>query len=70
VFRADVLKNMKLNCTGFEFCPEVTAKVARKGIRIVEIPIAFYPRTIAEGKKIKWTDGIEGIWTLLRYRLT
>jgi len=68
VFRADVLKNMKLNCTGFEFCPEVTAKVARKGIRIVEMPIAFYPRTIAEGKKIKWRDGVEGIWTLLRYR--
>lgn len=68
VFRADILKNMKLDCTGFEFCPEVTAKVAKKGIRIVEIPISFYPRTLAEGKKITWTDGFEGIWTLIKYR--
>ncbi|MBI4150803.1 glycosyltransferase family 2 protein [Candidatus Woesearchaeota archaeon] len=68
VFRADVLKNIPLQCTGFEFCPEVTAKVAKRGIRIVEMPIAFYPRTVAEGKKIKWSDGLEGIWTLLKYR--
>ncbi|HSU72807.1 MAG TPA: glycosyltransferase family 2 protein [Candidatus Binatia bacterium] len=70
VFRADLLKSIKLNCTGFEFCPEVTAKVAKRGMRIVELPIAFYPRTVAEGKKIKWWDGIEGIWTLLRYRFS
>jgi len=70
VFDADVLKRIKLNCTGFEFCPEVTAKVIKQGLRIVEMPIAFYPRTVTEGKKIKWTDGFEGIWTLIRYRFS
>jgi len=67
-FRADVLKSIPLKCTGFEFCPEVTAKVLRRGYRIIEIPIAFYPRTVAEGKKIKWSDGFKAVWTLLRYR--
>lgn len=70
VFSADLLKSIKLDCTGFEFCPEVTAKVAKRRIRIVELPIAFYPRTVAEGKKIKWSDGLKGIWTLLRYRVS
>jgi hypothetical protein len=57
-----------LRCTGFEFCPEVTAKIAKQGIKISEIAIEYYPRSIEEGKKIKWTDGIEAIWTLFKYR--
>ena len=69
VFDAKVLKSIKLKCKRFEFCPEVTAKVIKKGIKIHEIPISYYPRSIEEGKKINWKDGIEGIWTLLKYRV-
>jgi len=68
MFDANVLKNIKLNCTGFEFCPEVTAKVVKAKNKIKEVPIHYYPRSIEEGKKIKWYDGLEAIWTLLKYR--
>ncbi len=67
-FDAQFLKSIPLKCQGFEFCPEVTAKVCKKGIKIHEIPINYYPRSIAEGKKINWKDGLEAIWTLLKYR--
>ncbi len=69
VFKADILKNLNLKCKRFEFCPEVTAKIARKGIKIHEVPISYYPRTAKEGKKINWRDGIEAVWTLLKYRV-
>ena len=68
VFKTDFLRSIPLECTGFEFCPEVTAKVAKRGIKIKELPISYYPRSMAEGKKISWFDGIEAIWVLLRYR--
>jgi len=68
VFRSDVLKNIKLKCTKFEFCPEVTAKVLKKGYKITEVPISYNPRTFEEGKKINYKDGFEAIWTLIKYR--
>ncbi len=68
VFDADLLKSIKLNCTGFEFCPEVTAKIAKLGYKIPEVPISYYPRSISEGKKINWKDGVEAIWVLVKYR--
>lgn len=68
VFRADILKNIKLKCKRFEFCPEVTAKVIKMGIKIKEVPISYYPRSVKEGKKINWKDGIEAVWTLLKFR--
>lgn len=68
VFRADILKGINLKCNRFEFCPEVTAKVRKKGYKIVEVPISYYPRKISEGKKIRWKDGVEAIWALLKYR--
>ncbi|MDR2118697.1 MAG: glycosyltransferase family 2 protein [Tannerellaceae bacterium] len=69
MFETDLLKSIPLQCTGFEFCPEVTAKVAKRGYKIVELPIRYYPRSIREGKKIKWYDGIEALWVLLKYKL-
>lgn len=69
-FRTSFLQSIPLNCTGFEFCPEVTAKTARKGIKIKEVPIRYYPRSIEEGKKIRWTDGVEALWILLKYRFS
>lgn len=68
VFDAKLLKSIKLNCTGFEFCPEVTAKIAKMGYKIPEVPISYYPRSISEGKKINWKDGVEAIWVLFKYR--
>jgi dolichol-phosphate mannosyltransferase len=60
---------MNLKCERFEFCPEVTAKTLKRGIPIHEVELTRYrPRRKAEGKKIRWTDGLEAIWTLLRYR--
>jgi len=69
VFAKDVLKQIKLECKKFEFCPEITAKVSNQGYSILEVPISYYPRSVEEGKKIKFKDGIEAIWTLLKYKV-
>lgn len=68
-FRRSVLLKIKLDCRRFEFCPEVTAKLIRMREKIAEVPISYHPRTTAQGKKIRWTDGAIAIWTLLRCRL-
>jgi dolichol-phosphate mannosyltransferase len=68
IFRTDDLRAMNLQCERFEFCPEVTAKACRMGLRIVEVPISYRPRTNAEGKKIRWRDGWVAMKTLWRYR--
>lgn len=70
LLRTDVLRQMRLQCQGFEFCPEVTAKAARMGYRIPELPISYAPRSFAEGKKITARDGLIAILTLMRYRFT
>jgi glycosyltransferase involved in cell wall biosynthesis len=67
-FKADVLKSLPLKCNRFEFCPEVTAKIRKRGYRIEEVPISFHYRTVKEGKKIGWKDGLEAILTLIKYR--
>jgi dolichol-phosphate mannosyltransferase len=66
--RTDVLRAMNLKCERFEFCPEVTAKLLRSGQKIQEIPVKYRARSVAEGKKIHWYDGLEAIWTLIKYR--
>jgi glycosyltransferase involved in cell wall biosynthesis len=70
MFRREVLGDIELTCEGFEFCPEVTAKVARRGHRIEEVPIRYSPRSIAEGKKIRWKDGWIAIRTLFQLRFS
>lgn len=71
VFRTDILKRIHLHCTGFEFCPEVTAKILKHGYRIKEVPITFRPRTNAEGKKLRFLrDGLIAIFTLLKCRFS
>lgn len=69
MFTAELVKSLPLVCERFEFCPEVTALVAKKGYRIMEVPISYNPRTAAEGKKINWKDGIEALWTLAKNRI-
>ncbi len=68
-FRGDLLRSMELKCERFEFCPEVTAKVLKRGHRIHEVEISNYtPRGRQKGKKISWLDGFEALYTLVRYR--
>src|SRR5579884_1913704 len=67
-FAREVIEAVDLRCVRFEFCPEVTAKVRRLGYEIAEVPISYNPRGILEGKKIRWQDGVEAMWTLVKYR--
>ncbi len=68
VFKTPFLRSLDLTCTGFEFCPEVTAKTLLRGVKIRELPISYCPRRMEEGKKIRWTDGVIALWTLLKFR--
>jgi len=68
VFRSDVLKSFDLECDGFEFCPEVTSKALKRKLKILEVPITYHPRSKSEGKKIKWTDGVTAIYTIIKFR--
>jgi glycosyltransferase involved in cell wall biosynthesis len=68
-FRADVVRSVRLHCRRFEFCPEVTAKLLRAGYRIQEVAISYNARGLTEGKKIRWQDGVQALWTLCKYRL-
>jgi glycosyltransferase involved in cell wall biosynthesis len=68
LFRAEILKSIKLREQRFGFEPEVTAKVAKiPGIRIYEVGVSYYGRTYAEGKKINWRDGVRAIYCIIKY---
>jgi glycosyltransferase involved in cell wall biosynthesis len=69
VFKREVLKDIKIRENRFGFEVEITAKVARKKWRIYEVPISYYGRDYAEGKKITWKDGFRALWCILKYRL-
>ena len=68
-FRTEVLRQLDLREDGFSIEPEITAKVCKRKLRIYELPIAYYGRTYAEGKKITWRDGVRAVWVLLRVRV-
>lgn len=68
-FSSEVISGLNLTCVGFEFCPEVTAKILRAGYDIHEVPVSYFPRTKKEGKKLRYfSDGIFAAWTLFKYR--
>jgi glycosyltransferase involved in cell wall biosynthesis len=67
-FRADIVKGIPLHARRFEFEPEITAKVLKRGHRIFEVPISYYGREYYEGKKISWRDAPIAFWTLIKYR--
>jgi glycosyltransferase involved in cell wall biosynthesis len=69
LFSMDVLREIQLKCKRFEFEPEVTAKILKRGIHIYEVPISYVGREYSEGKKITWKDAWEAIKTLVRYRV-
>jgi dolichol-phosphate mannosyltransferase len=68
VMRTQLLRDLDLRCTRFEFCPEVVAKACRMGLAIREVPVGYRPRTRRQGKKISGRDAAEAIFTLLRWR--
>ncbi len=68
LFDRRVLASITLRASRFDFEPEVTAKVLRRGIRIYEVPISYAGREFHEGKKITWRDGVVALWTLVKYR--
>lgn len=67
-FRADVLKGITIKSNRFDFEPEITAKVLKRNVRFMEVPISYNARSNEEGKKIGWKDGIQAVFTLLKYR--
>lgn len=69
VFRSDLVRNLRLESDRFGFEPEVTAKVAKLDVRIFELPISYYERSYAEGKKITWKDGVAAMWFITRFNL-
>ncbi len=69
VFRREVIQSINLQSDRFGIEPEITAKVAKRGYRIFEVPISYYGRDYWEGKKINWKDGFSAIWTILKFGL-
>lgn len=68
VFRKEVFQEIEIKSSGFEFCPEVTAKVLKMGIRIKEVPVRYTARNRKEGKKPNIRDGIMILWSIIKYR--
>jgi len=68
VFKTEIIRKLKIENDRFEFEPEITAKVAKRGIKIYEVPIVASSRSIHHGKKLKRRDGIKAVWTLFKYR--
>ena len=67
-FRADIIKSIAINSNGFDFEPEVTAKILKKKVVFCELPITYSGRSFSEGKKISWFDGFQAVFTLIKYR--
>lgn len=67
-FRADIFKALRIKSKGFDLEPELTAKIFKQKLKVVEIPISYFGRSYAEGKKISWRDFFPAIWALIKYR--
>ena len=70
VMRRSALEGIRLRCVGFDIEPELTARMLRAGRRIVEVPISYNPRTLNEGKKMRWVDGVDAVYALFKCRFT
>jgi glycosyltransferase involved in cell wall biosynthesis len=68
MFWRGALEGITIKSNGFDFEPEITAKMLKKKIRVYEVPISYAGREYSEGKKITWKDGLLAVWTLLKYR--
>ena len=70
VFARSALDGIRIRSDRFDFEPEITAKILRKGIRIYEVPVSYTGREVEEGKKITWRDGVAALYALVKYRFT
>ena len=68
VVRAPLMKSLQLESDRFEICPEITAKLLKRGVRIHEVPIFYKARKKSEGKKIGWRDALSAVYTLIKFR--
>ena len=68
VLRRDVLDGIRIRSDDFTVEPELTAKLLKRGVRLYELPVAYYGRTYAEGKKVTWRHGVTAFLALVRYR--
>ncbi len=68
MFRVEVARRLRLRCIGFELEPEITAQFLKLGAKIHEVPVSYNPRTVEQGKKIGWRDGLRAVYYLLLYR--
>lgn len=69
-FKAEFVKDISIKSNRFDFEPEITAKVLKRGARLYEVPISYYGRVLSEGKKITWVDGIYAVIALIKFRFT
>ncbi|HYA93795.1 MAG TPA: glycosyltransferase family 2 protein [Thermodesulfobacteriota bacterium] len=69
VFRSEILKKVKIESNRFGFEPEITAKIAKMGCRIYEVPISYWGRDYTEGKKLNWKDGLAAVYWIIKYNL-
>lgn len=69
-FRTEFIKDIKIKSNRFDFEPEITAKILKKGARLYELPISYYGREFSEGKKITWKDGVHAIAALVKFRFS
>jgi glycosyltransferase involved in cell wall biosynthesis len=70
VFRTEVFKKIRISSNRFNFEPEITAKIFKQRLKVVEVPVTYYGRDYKEGKKITWFDGIKAVFALIKYRFT
>ncbi len=68
LFKRSTIQGIKIECNRFNFEPEITAKILRRKLKIVEVPISYAGRGFSEGKKITWHDGFAALWALIKYR--
>ena len=67
IFRRDILQSIPIEEDRFGFEPEITVKIAKRGLRVYEVGISYFGRTYEEGKKIGWKDGVRALWCLVKY---
>jgi len=65
----ELYRSLQLRSNGFELCLEITSKICRAGIHILEVPISYHPRSANEGKKIGWRDAFRGCWAVAKWRV-
>lgn len=68
-FKREIIQNIELESQRFGFEPEITAKIARLKVRVMEFPISYFPRSYLEGKKITWKDGFAALWHIFRFNV-